>query len=174
MPIIVDTNCLANVFSMSSQKHNQFKPVLDWILLGKGKIVYGGSKYKRELKNATKYQYLFRLMKECGKVIVGDDKEIDKHEHQIQSKNNNKEFNDAHLLAIAISTKCRIICSEDTTSIKFVTDMKNFPQKMEKPVYYTSKKNATLLCDHYVHKDLKPLCKINKSLAEKIKNSLPH
>ena len=44
MCIIVDTNCFAPVFDRKSEKHNQFAPVLEWIISGKGKLIYGGSK----------------------------------------------------------------------------------------------------------------------------------
>ena len=54
MPIIVDTNCFANVFSRNATRHNEFEPVLNWILRGKGKLIYGGTKYKTELKKSYK------------------------------------------------------------------------------------------------------------------------
>ena len=173
MPIIVDTNCFANVFCRTSAKHKQFEPVLKWIVGGKGQLVYGGTKYKKELAKATKYLTFFRLLKESGKAISGDDANIDKIEADIEKKKDSDAFNDTHLLAISIDTKCRLICSEDTTSIPFVTDKKYLPKGALRPVYYTSENNAGLLCDKYVHEDLKPLCKINKELAIKLYGKLP-
>ena len=55
MAIIIDTNCIANVFSPKTANHSEFKPVLEWILLGKGLMIYGGSKYREELKKTAKY-----------------------------------------------------------------------------------------------------------------------
>lgn len=174
MPIIIDTNCFANVFSRNADKHDEFEPVLNWVLNGKGTLVYGGSKYKEELKKASRYLTIFRLLKEVGKVIIGDDNKIDKIQGDLESLKDSKKFNDVHLLAISINTKCRIICSEDTTSIRFVTDKKYFPKGVAKPVYYTSKKNLNLLSDLYVDDSLKPICKINKSVAKKIYEKLPN
>lgn len=173
MPIIVDTNCFANVFSRTSAKHKDFQPVLSWVVEGKGIFIYGGTKYKEELKKAKKYLTIFRLLKEVGKAINKLDDEIDELQKIIESKKEKELFNDVHLLAISAITKCRIICSEDTTSIQFVTDKKYLPKGTEKPVYYTSIKNKNLLCDKYVDDSLKPLCKIKKSLAQKLYNSLP-
>lgn len=51
MPIIIDINCLGSVFDSRSKKHGDFKPVFDWITNGKGKLVYGGSTFKRELSS---------------------------------------------------------------------------------------------------------------------------
>lgn len=164
MPIIIDTNCFSNVFSRNSAKHNEFKPVLEWLISGNGMIVYGGQKYKGELKKASKFLKIFRLFKESGKVLIGNDFDIDILQQEIDKKNNVPEFNDTHLLAISISTKCQIICSEDTTSIKFVTDKKYSPKGFRVPVYYTSFQNKNLLCDKYVHKSLKPLSKMPKKI----------
>lgn len=173
MPIIVDTNCFANVFCRTSQKHKHFEPVLKWIIGGKGQLVYGGTKYKKELTKAPKYLTFFRLLKESGKAINGDDSNIDKIEAEIEKMKDTDVFNDAHLLAISLDTKCYLICSEDTSSIPFVTHKKYVPKGAMRPVYYTSEKNSDLLCDKYVHADLKPLCKINKELALKLYGQLP-
>lgn len=173
MPIIVDTNCFANVFSRTSVKHKDFEPVLSWVVEGKGIFVYGGTKYKEELKKAKKYLTILRLLKEVGKVINKLDDEIDKLQKEIEAIKETALFNDVHLLAISAITKCRIICSEDTTSIQFVTNKKYLPKGVTKPVYYTSKKNKSLLCDKYVDNSLKPLCKIKKSLADKLYKNLP-
>lgn len=173
MPIIVDTNCLANVFSRNTVKHEDFEPVLNWILYGKGILIYGGSKYKAELKKANKYLKIFRLLKEVGKAFSGNDNNIDNIQTEIEKTKETEKFNDVHLVAISIDTRCRLICSEDSSSIKYVTDKKYFPKGFAKPVYYTSVCNTDLLCDKYVDDTLKPLCKIKKSLAEKIYNQLP-
>ncbi len=67
MCIIIDTNAFAPVFDRTSQNHAEFKPVLDWIVSGKGKIVYGGTKYKLELGKAYKYLKLFAEFKKINK-----------------------------------------------------------------------------------------------------------
>jgi predicted nucleic acid-binding protein len=173
MPIIVDTNCLANVFCRSSHKHRQFEPVLEWIVAGKGKLVYGGTKYKKELAKAGKYLKIFRQLKDAGKAVVGNDNVIDSIEKDIENKRATYKFNDSHLLAISVNTKCRLICSEDSASIQYVTSKNYLPKGAQKPVYYTSNKNVNLLSDKYIHKDLKPLCRINQKLATIIYNQLP-
>jgi hypothetical protein len=174
MPVIVDTNCFANVFCRNSTKHSEFEPVLKWIIEGKGLLVYGGTKYRSELKKATKYLTLFRLLKDIGKVVSENDLAIDRMQSKIESRKQDEAFNDVHLLSISIISRCRVICSMDTTSIPFVTDTQFLPKGVSKPVYYTSKNNINLLCDEYVHKTFKPLCKINKSLANKIYDKLPN
>lgn len=162
MPIIIDTNCFANVFSKKSAKHQEFKPVLDWILQGKGLIAYGGSTYMKELKKAGKYLTILRLFKEQKKVIVGDSETIDELEKKNKEIFPEDDFDDPHLPAIAMVTNCMLICSEDCRSIKYVKNRKLYPTGVDIPAYYTSKVNHDLLCDKYVHSCNKPLMKITK------------
>lgn len=62
MCIIVDTNTFGPVFDSNNEKHAEFKPVLDWVLHGKGKFVIGGSKYMAELKKAKKFLKVFGVL----------------------------------------------------------------------------------------------------------------
>lgn len=168
MPIIIDTNCIANVFSPKAMRHEEFKPVLDWIRAGKGIMVTGGTKYQEELKKIPKYLRIINLLKDTSKLIVGNRAEIDEYQAYVESIKEDDDFDDEHLPAIVVKTKCRIICSEDTRSIPHVTDRKYYPKGMTPPVYYTSKRNLDLLCDEYVDSELKPLCKMKKSEANRL------
>lgn len=172
MAIIIDTNCFANVFNSRSSNHAEFKPVLDWIIKGKGIIVYGGSKYKEELQKASKYLTIFRLLKDVNKVLIGDSNEIDRVQSEIENKTVDKDFDDPHLPAIVIVTKCRLICSNDSRSIPFVQQRELYPQGCITPSYYTGLRNSNLLCDEYIDDTLKPLCKLNKKQRNLIENHL--
>lgn len=168
MAIIIDANCIANVFSKKSANHEEFKPVLNWILLGKGLMIYGGSQYKKELAKTSKYLPIIRLLKDVGKAIEGCKEDIDKYQEKVEQLRDNMDFDDPHLPAIVVVTKCKIICSEDTRSIPYVQNGKYYPKSFTTPVYYTSSKNKDLLTDKYVDNSLKPLCKLNKFESERI------
>lgn len=162
MALILDTNCFANVFSPKSEKHNEFKPVYDWIVSGKGILVYGGSKYKEELKKAVKFLKLFNLLKDSGKTYEGNCNNIDRLMAEVSGKISDKLFDDPHLPAIVLETKCVIICSEDHISIPFVTNPILYPKGFNIPKYYTGLKCTKLLTDKYVDDCFKPLCKMKK------------
>ncbi|MGB1204290.1 MAG: hypothetical protein ACPG5B_01520 [Chitinophagales bacterium] len=172
MPIIIDTNCLANVFSAKSDRHEHFKPVKEWIISGKGLVVYGGTQYFEELKKNMKYAKILRLLKASGKAKVGDRTKIDELTKRNKAIFPEKDFDDPHLPAIAIVTKCLLICSEDMRSVKYIKNRQLYPSGFSVPVYYSSEKNANLLCDKYVHADNKPLLKINKAIQKKIYKNL--
>ncbi|WP_405567189.1 hypothetical protein [Polaribacter sp. Asnod6-C07] len=168
MAVIIDANCIANVFSKSNEKHSEFEPIFEWIVRGKGIMIIGGSKYQSELKKLNKYNTIIRFLREVGKVYSGDKAKIDEHQLGIEELRDNEDFDDPHLPAIIIDTRCRIICSEDTRSIPYVTDSKYYPKGIKTPVYYTSSRNKNLLCDKYVDDSLKPLYRINKRYADKL------
>jgi predicted nucleic acid-binding protein len=165
MPVIIDTNCIASLFSQRDLRHKDFEPVLRWILSGKGMMIFGGTKYKQELAKLHKYLKIVRLIKEAGKVYEGDSFLIDQYQKIVEEENDDEDFDDPHLVAIVYVTKCRIICSTDDRSIKHVTNSKYYPHKFKRPVYYKSDKNTNLLCDEYVDNSLKPLCKMNKKTS---------
>lgn len=168
MAVIIDANCIANVFSRNNERHKEFEPVFEWIVKGKGIMVIGGSKYHGELKKLYKYNTIIRYLKEVGKVHIGDREKIDKYQLEIEEVRDDEDFDDPHLPAIIIETKCRIICSEDTRSIPYVTNSKFYPKGIKIPVYYTSSRNKNILSDKYVDESLKPLCRINKKYAERL------
>ena len=168
MPIIIDANCIANVFDKHCTKHDEFSPVRDWIISGKGKMVYGGTKYEEELKLLSKYLPLIRYLKDVKKVVKGDKSKIDKYQSYVESIRDDTDFDDPHLVAISVVTKCLLICSEDTRSIRHVKERKYYPKTFSRlPSYYTSSNNSNLLSDTYVHQIFKPLTIINKSFQNK-------
>ncbi|MGF7141561.1 hypothetical protein [Roseimarinus sediminis] len=169
MAIIIDTNCLAHVFSRKSQEHDNFKPVLDWILNGKGIIIYGGSKYQNELIKTPKYIPILRFLKEVNKAYVGNKENIDKLQKEIEDKRTDADFDDPHLPAIVIDTKCRLICSKDFRAIPFVTDKKYYPNGFHTPIFYTGLRNREILNDNNIDNRLKPICKLKKAELEKVR-----
>lgn len=154
MAIIIDTNCLSAVFNSTDKEHSEFYPVLDWILYGHGFVVYGGTKYMKELSK-TKYLRIFKLLNDLNKTYRGCDICIDEYEQKYKASISDPDFDDPHLPAIVLDTKCRLICSKDARSIKFVTSKDLYPPKFHTPVYYDGLRCQTLLIDKNIDKRLK-------------------
>lgn len=172
MCIIIDTNCLASVFDRKAEKHNQFAPVLEWIISGKGKLIYGGSKYLEELKKSRKYLRIINLLKSKGKAVLINKVLVDAEQKRIEKEITDDDFDDPHLPAIVIVSKCKIICSVDSRSIKFVTQSRLYPKGIDVPKYYTNIRNKDLLCDRNIHDCYKPLTKCTKKDKEQINKVL--
>lgn len=86
MCVIIDTNCLASVFECKSENHPQFAPVLEWIIFGKGKLIYGGSKYIGELSKTRKYLKIINLLKNKGKAICVEKERLIKNKSVLKKK----------------------------------------------------------------------------------------
>lgn len=156
MAIIVDTNCFSRVFCRKNQEHVEFAPVLEWVLYGNGFLVYGGSKYKNELRNCMKYMHFFNLLKTAKKAFPFDDGDIDRLQAKYEQIIVNPDFDDPHLPAIVLVSKCRLICSKDFRSVRFVTDPALYPKHFRVPQYYSGKKDIGLLTDDHI--DHRLLC----------------
>ena len=158
MCIIIDTNCFANVFNKTSARHNEFVPVLKWIISGKGKVVYGGTKYIEELKKASKYMKIFSLMNMYNCAIHIEDQQVDHEQVYLETNIVDPNFDDPHLMAIVLTSGCRLICSEDDRSIPFVTNTRLYPRRISKPKYYKGLRQVQLLCDNNIPPRYRPLC----------------
>lgn len=154
MSIILDTNCFSRVFCRKNKEHQEFKPILDWIVFGSGFLVYGGSKYKSELQKSANFKRLFRLLKDYKKAIHFSDSMIDDYQRLYEAKIKDKDFDDPHLPAIVLVSKCRLICTRDLRSHPFVTSSDNYPKGFHVPHYYTGLKDKCLLCDANIDKRL--------------------
>lgn len=174
MCVIVDTNTFSPVFEAKNVKHAEFSPVLEWVLHGKGKFVIGGSKYMKELEKARRFLKLFATLAKykTGKIVRLKDADVDKEQERIEKMITDPDFDDPHLPAMVIVSKCQIICSVDTRSVRFVTDSQLYPKGTKVPCYYTGSRNKDLLCDKYVDDRYKPLQKIPKTQAEEIEEHL--
>jgi hypothetical protein len=166
MCIVIDTNVLANVFNKNAENHNEFKPVLEWILFGKGKIVYGGSKYKRELLMARKYFRLFVELKRKSKIIELDCQSVDNKQNEVSNMLVHRDFDDPHLVAILIISRCRLICSEDSRAFPFLKDGAYYPKHMVRPKIYCRESNKDLLCDNNIAEICKPCQRLSNEVAQ--------
>lgn len=145
MCIIIDTNTLPAVFNSKNTEHQKFKPVFDWIINKTGRMVYGGTKYEKELEKLFSYLKLIRFLKECYKVIVVDKDSVDQNERLLLKGKKSKQFNDCHLIVIVIVSRCRIICSNDRKSFRFLKDSSLYPASIRPPSIYSKSSNSPLL-----------------------------
>lgn len=170
MAIIVDTNCFSRVFSRTDKEHKDFMPVLNWIIYGNGFLVYGGSKYKGELKKSPTYFKIFRMLRDYHKAISFPDKLIDEYQKQYEVLIQDPDFDDPHLPAIVRVSKCRLICSKDGRSKPFVTSSTLYPKHFHTPKYYTCLRDQDLLCDANIDKRLLAnKLRLKKEEKEKLK-----
>lgn len=165
MCIIVDTNVLPNVFKQSSVNHAQFKPVRDWILEGKGKVVFGGTKYLGEIKGT--YLSFFLQLKKAGKAVYVNTALVDAEQQAVEQLIVHPDFDDPHLVGLLRVSGCKLICSLDSRAFPFFRHTLFFSPAANKPRIYSSLNNARLLCDKHIADLCKP-CTMTTNQQKKI------
>jgi len=146
MCIVLDINTIPNIFNNESKEHAEFKPVRDWIIHKKGKIVYGGTKYSEELSKMRQYLKLFLLFERINKTVVIDTEAVDNIQAEVEAMIQHRDFDDPHLVAILKESGCKLVCSVDERAFPYLKHQLFFKGK-DRPKIYSSSRNKDLLCD---------------------------
>lgn len=168
MCLVLDTNVFGAFFDPESEKHNEFIPALEWVVRGKGKIVFGGSKYKNEMKETNKYIRFFASLERAGKLVRISDSEVDRKQDEVKKMEPKKDFDDPHLVAIVLVSQCRIICTNDKRALPYLKRTDFYKGKVKKPKVYQSKRNSSLLADCNIADICLPCKKLNKKQSREL------
>jgi len=163
MCMLIDANLIPVVFSSRNSRHAEYKCLLEWFLYGKPKIVIGGYFFTKEIAISLKsYLPLFTEFSKLNKVHKIDDAAIQQLTEEINSSENNPDFDDPHLLALLVLSKAKLYCSEDERSYRFVKDKKFYPDGCNPPKILTFAHHSSCLdllsdeniCGIGIHKPL--------------------
>ena len=151
MCAIIDNCAFSQVFNEADKNHKKFKPVNDWIVSGSGKFVYGGTKYIEQLKQGRRARLVAELSRR-GKVVRLPTEEVDAVAAKLKEKVPDRDFDDEHIVAIAIVSKCRIVCTGDKRSHPYIKRRDLYPKPMKPPKIYQSARNSELCCPQNIAK----------------------
>jgi len=152
MCIVIDANTLAPVFNDRCDLHSDFKLIKKWIFDGNGFLIFGGTKYKNELKKAYRYLKLIRRLKDIHKAIEVCQRMVDMKEKDIITQTKGTSCNDQHIIAIFCVSKCILYCSKDSSSDVYIKDQKYYQKGHKRPKIYRSSKNSNLINDRNIVK----------------------
>jgi hypothetical protein len=82
-----------------------------------------------------------------GKLVHCPKETVDSEETLVKSIESSKKFNDPHLVALVRSSGCKLICTRDKNSHKYLTMIKLYRSSLERPKLYTQAGNSNLLRD---------------------------
>jgi hypothetical protein len=174
MCIVIDTNTWASVFDIGADDHIEFKPVYDWILGdgGKGKIVYGGTTYLQEVP--SKYMSLLLELNKRRKTVAVENSKVDEIEIKLKKLIEHRDFDDPHIVALIIVSKCKLICTKEKRAIPFFKDKKGlfYPKKFIRPKIYNNKTNIDLLVDKNIISICQPCKATTKTEAQEINKTV--
>lgn len=152
MYIIIDINCLASVFNEKTADHQNFKALKIWIMSSKGKVVFGGTTYKNELKKCHTYLKLIQELFKINKAIKIDTECVDINEAIVVQRaiDNNlakikQDFDDPHLIALVNTSKSEIICTKEERAVDFIKSQCLYDKGIRRPKIYSQFKNKNLL-----------------------------
>src|ERR1035438_10317931 len=128
MCLVIDVNTIPLVFDPHKPGHNRFVPIMKWVTDGNGCIVYGGTKYRRELKCMKRYFRLFGQLHRQGRVVILPNPPIDKYAAELKVRVPAKAFDDEHLVAIIACSSCRIICTDDKAAHLYLKRQDLYPR----------------------------------------------
>lgn len=147
MCAIIDTNVM-NLFA--NPKNADFQPVRNWILKGKGKIVYGGSTYLMELSKVSQFLKLLENLKKSNKTVILDKEQVDAIEETIiqlaKGLKVSTDFDDPHLIAIVCASGCKVICTHDKRADKHLKNAELYVNYAKPPSIYKNPTHSHLLC----------------------------
>ncbi len=151
MCIVIDACCLTRVFDPGNRDHADFAPVSEWLSFGKGKMIYGGTRYKKELSKLTRILSVIVELRKAHKAINVDDSKVDEIEKQLRKNFTDSDFNDQHLVAIVIVSRCHVVCTVDRVATVYLKRIDLFQSyKVRRPKIYKSRRNRNLCCDKYL------------------------
>lgn len=167
MCIVIDTCTMASVFDTHNVNHKEFAPVLEWIINGHGSMIFGGRKYLQEIPRG--YERLVNELSRANKAIQLKTNIVDKKQNELELLVNNEDFDDAHIIAIVIVARCKLISSLDKRAYKFFRMKSLYPNRFERPSIYSGSRNRGLLVDDNITEIGKPVF----VLPKKVTQSLP-
>jgi predicted nucleic acid-binding protein len=143
--IVIDTNTFSLIFNSQNVGHEEFRPVFQWIKSEREAcMVYGGTKYREELKKASQYLRLFNEWKKIGKFVEINRQLIDQYENHLGGINNDRDFDDRHIVAIINISGCKLICTMDSRSMPYLKN-RTFYVDGKIPKIYSGSRNKDLL-----------------------------
>ena len=145
MCLIVDTNCLASVFNRRDREHGEFCHILRWIEAGDGKLVIGGTRFRKELGLMPRYLALLIELGKKRQVLNVADANVDLEEARICALCSDPDFDDQHVVALVCASRCRLVCTKDQRSIRYLKNTDFYPRGVQRPKIYCGGSNVSLL-----------------------------
>ena len=149
MCLIIDTCAFHAVFNETDKNHFNFVAIVDWLENRRGKIVIGGSKYRKEIET-KKVTRLLRNFDQAGRLVKVNDAKVDQIAADLKKRVPEKEFDDEHLVAIISVSRCIVICTNEKRAIPYLKRRDLYPNGVSRPKIYRTMRNADLCCEEHI------------------------
>ena len=148
--IVLDINTFPSVFNSSSSDNADFCHVLNWVKKQKHAcFIYGGTKYKNELRKTVHYLKILGEYKKIGKLTEINTQLIDDDAIRLKNICPDAAFDDEHIVAILNISGCKLVCTKDTQAMPYIK-RKDFYSDGKIPQIYSNAGNRDLLNSTYI------------------------
>lgn len=116
-------------------------------------MIYGGTKYGVEVSDRIKkFGRLLVDLKRKNRLIKLDDSRVDVIAADLKIIVPDERFDDEHIAAMVIVSKCCVVCTDDIKSLPYLRDRKLYPKGTKAPNVYHTQADAGFCCDKYLAK----------------------
>jgi hypothetical protein len=145
MCIVLDVNVFPEFFDSKNPSYNSYNKLRKWIFKGNGKLIFGGTKYREEVGQVKTYISVLAALDRAGKIVQLDDAAVDRIQTEVRAIEKSTKFDDPHLVAIVLCSKCRVICTNDVRALPYLKDLRFFKRAADRPRIYSDDKNCRLI-----------------------------
>lgn len=112
MCLIVDANRFGDV--LGTPPKPDYVKLIEWLVSpnGVGIVVYGGSKFRKEIAFSEKARRWYVQLQRAGRAKSIDDATVDAEEKALKDRRV-CESDDEHIIALARKSGARVVCTED-------------------------------------------------------------
>ncbi len=169
MCVVVDADTFTYFSNPHSSRHGEFQPVIKWVRDSNSKYVYGGTTYEAQLRKQQDFLSFLTRMYQAGKTVVIDHQKVDQIEQAIRQTITGSSYDDHHIVAIVLISRCKLVCSMDSglrnlidacysnsgrSTIKRQLRIRNF----RKPSIYSGRGSASTLRRRTSSSNCGPCC----------------
>lgn len=145
MCVVIDPPLFIPMFKTTDPKHNDFVDLKNWVHTGKGKFVFGGDEYMKQLKKVGSILGYLKELRKIGKIVNVSSVEVNAAAQFAIQQVGTTDFDDAHLVAIVSVSRCRVVAVDDPRSHRFLKSKKLYLNNVKLPKLYTGAKNRNIL-----------------------------
>jgi hypothetical protein len=147
--LVIDTCTFPWVFDENARNHHRFIPILKWLMAGRGKIIFGGSKYKKELRG-TAFKGILIEFERRGKLVRVPDGQVDKLSEELKNRVPDWDFDDEHLVALVSIMGCCAVCTDDKRAVPYLKRRDLYPPGIKPPKIYRYANHGALCRNEHI------------------------
>jgi len=149
MCVVIDANVIGKVFDRRNAEHARFRPIATWVTTGNGSVIYGGTKYMKELGEG-KFLALFTELSKVRRAIMVSAMAVDDRARVLKELVPDKDFDDEHIVAIIGVSRCCLVCTDDVRALPYLKRKDLYPDGVKIPHIYRSLADKRHCCNRLI------------------------